>query len=381
MRVLIVNAYGAAADVGGTEKGLGLLTRELVQHDVEVSILQTFPGARLPGIATTVLHDSDARDSRLRWFENHVGDVLSLPTASVARAVDAHRPDVVHTHNLQGLGTGVWEICRRRGSPVFHTLHDYHLLCPRVTLMRANGDPCRPSPALCGFRAARLARWSRSVSVLAGVSEFLIRAHDGVFPAIPRHVIRNPMQSEAGSAPTRPASPPHTLGYIGNLSREKGVDVLLRAAPALAERHLELRIAGGGRLEDEVVEAARTASNVSFHGIVKGDGKRDFLASCDIGVVPSVWAEPGGPTHTIVEWLGAGRPILVSPRGGLGEIIDDCAGAIAVEPTVKAIVSAVDALLDPGTWAAAVERVRPIDGEGEVERWVAQNLDVYRSLA
>jgi len=380
VRVLIVNAYGAAADIGGTEKGLGLLTRQLVDHGVEVSIVQAFPGAQLPEIATTVLHRSAARDSRLRWFENHAGDVLSLPTGSMARAVDAHAPDVVHTHNLQGLGTGVWETCRRRGTPVFHTLHDYHLLCPRVTLMRANGEPCRPSPALCGFRSARLARWAGSVSVLAGVSEFLIRAHDGLFPSIPRHVIRNPMQSERGRVPTRPASPPRTIGYIGNLSREKGVDVLLRAAPALAERDLELRIAGGGRLEGEVAEAARGASNVSVHGVVTGEGKHAFLASCDIGVVPSVWAEPGGPTHTIVEWLGAGRPILVSPRGGLGEVIDECPGAIAVEPTVKAIVSAVDALLDPGTWAAAVERVRPIDAEGEVERWVAQNLDVYRSL-
>jgi glycosyltransferase involved in cell wall biosynthesis len=380
VHVLIVNAYGAAADVGGTEKGLGLLTRNLVERGIEVSILQAFPGAQLPGIATTVLHESDGRTSQRRRVGNHIGDVLSHPTRAVARAVDASKPDVVHTHNLQGLGTGVWEISRRRGTPVFHTLHDYHLLCPRVTLMRANGEPCRPHPALCGFRAARLARWAGAVSVLAGVSDFLVRAHDGVFPAIPRHVIRNPMQIDAA----RPLRPPsrslRTIGYIGNLSREKGVDVLLRAASALGERGLELRIAGGGRLEEDVAEAARTTPSVSLHGVVKGEGKWEFLEGCDLGVVPSVWAEPGGPTHTIVEWLGAGRPTLVSPRGGLGEIIGDCPGAIAVEPTVKGIVAAVDALLDPGAWAAAVERVRPVESEGEVERWMAQNLDVYRSL-
>jgi glycosyltransferase involved in cell wall biosynthesis len=381
MRVLIVNAYGAAADVGGTEKGLGMLTRHLVERRIDVSILQAFPGTMLPGITTTVLHDSDGRDSRLRWFENHAGDMLSVPTRAVSRAIDAHGPDVVHTHNLQGLGTGVWELCRRRGTPVFHTLHDYHLLCPRVTLMRANGEPCRPNPALCGLRSKRLARWAGAVSVLGGVSEYLIRAHDGVFPPVPRHVIRNPMQNEAGPTLPRPSSAPRAIGYLGNLSREKGVDVLLQAASALAERGLELRIAGGGRLEDAVSDGARTMPNVSFRGVVTGEAKREFLASCDIGVIPSVWAEPGGPTHTIVEWLGAGRPTLVSPRGGLGEIIGDCPGAIAAEPTVKAIVSAVDELLKPGAWAAAVNRVRPIESEGEVERWVAQNLDIYRSLA
>jgi glycosyltransferase involved in cell wall biosynthesis len=381
VRVLIVNAYGAAADVGGTEKGLGMLTCHLVERGTDVSILQAFPGAQLTGIKTTVLHDSDGSDNRLRWFENHVGDVLSLPTRAVSRAIDAHAPDVVHTHNLQGFGTGVWEICRRRGTPVFHTLHDYHLLCPRVTLMKANGEPCRPNPALCGFRASRLARWADAVSVLAGVSEFLIRAHDGVFPPVPRHVIRNPMQSEAGPPLARPSSPPRAIGYLGNLSREKGVDVLLQAAAPLAERRLELRIAGAGRLEDAVSAAAGAMANVSFHGVVTGEAKREFLAGADLGLIPSVWAEPGGPTHTIVEWLGAGRPALVSPRGGLGEIIGDCPGAIAVEPTVKAIVSAVDELLEPGAWAAAVDRVRPVESGGDVERWVAQNLDIYRSLA
>jgi glycosyltransferase involved in cell wall biosynthesis len=381
MRVLIVNAYGAAADVGGTEKGLGMLARDLVGRGIDVSILQAFPGMTLPGIATTVLHDSDGRANRLRWFENHAGDVLSMPTRAVSLAIEAHAPDVVHTHNLQGLGTGVWEICRRRGTPVFHTLHDYHLLCPRVTLMRANGEPCRPNPALCGLRAKRLARWAGAVSVLGGVSDYLIRAHDGVFPPVPRYVIRNPMQYETGSPWPRPSTPPRAIGYLGNLSREKGVDVLLQAAPELARRNLELRIAGAGRLEGHVSEAAGTAANVSFHGVVKGETKREFLAGCDIGVIPSVWAEPGGPTHTIVEWLGAGRPTLVSPHGGLGEVIGDCPGAIPAEPTIKAIVSAVDELLEPGAWAAAVDRVRPIESEGEVERWVAQNLDIYRSLS
>src|SRR5262249_41331323 len=184
------------------------------------------------------------------------------------------------------------------------------------------------------------------VAWAGGLSGFLPRAHDGVSPPVPRHVIRNPMQNEAGPPLPRPSSPPRVVGYIGNLSREKGVDILLRAAGPLGERGLELRLAGGGRPEDTGSEAARAMANVSFQGVVKGEAKREFLAGCDIGVIPSVWAEPGGPTHTIVEWLGAGRPALVSPHGGLGEIIDECPGAIAVEPTVKAIVSAVDELLE-----------------------------------
>ena len=51
-----------------------------------------------------------------------------------------HAPDVVHTHNLTGVSTAIWEVCRRLDLPVFHSLHDYYLLCPR------NGPPIIFSP-------------------------------------------------------------------------------------------------------------------------------------------------------------------------------------------------------------------------------------------
>lgn len=376
----MVNAYGAAPAVGGTEKGVALLTRHLVDRGFDVAMLQAFPGAALPGIATTVLHDADGRSDRLRWLGNHVGDGLSRPSDSLVEAVEAHAPDLVHTHNLQGMGTGLWEVCRRRAIPVVHTLHDYHLLCPRVTLMRSGGEPCRPHPALCGLRTKRLMRWSGGVSQLAGVSAFLVRAHRDLFPDVPAHVVRNPIQPLPAARYHPPASPPRTIGYLGNLTREKGVDLLLEAASSLAALGMTVRIAGDGRLAPEVVAAARGQESVSFEGVVTGAEKAEFLDTCDIGIIPSVWAEPGAPTQTMVEWLAARRPTLVSKRGGLGEVVDEFAGAIGLEPTVDGIVSAVAALVEPKRWVEAVEAVRPLQVEGQVDRWVEQYLRIYGSV-
>ena len=61
-------------------------------------------------------------------------------------------------------------------------------------------------------------------------------------------------------------------------------------------------------------------------------------------------------------------------------MIADCPGAIAVEPTVEDLVSAVKQLLEPEAWSRAVDRVRPVTADGQVERWVETNLEVYRSL-
>ena len=139
----------APADVtaGGAEKHVHELARELRSRGHELAFLHAFPsrdGQYEPD--TTVLHATDWRDDQVRRVRNHVDDWLSLPAERLRQVVAAHRPDVVHTHNLPGISTGIWEVCRRLGLPVVHTLHDYQLLCPRKSLMRSDGEPCRPAP-------------------------------------------------------------------------------------------------------------------------------------------------------------------------------------------------------------------------------------------
>jgi glycosyltransferase involved in cell wall biosynthesis len=380
MRLLLVNGHGDDETVGGAEQVVSLLARELPNRGFDVSLLRAFPG-RGSVEEQTILHRTDWRKSEGRRLRNHLGDLLAQPTRPIAEAVGRHRPDVVHTHNLVGIGTGVWEACRRAGVPVVHTLHDYYLLCPRVTLLRRDGRACRPSPALCGLRANRLARWSGAVGHATGVSQHVLDAHARIFESAERHVIRNPLTSNRFGSLPLPRSPLRTLGYIGSLTEAKGITVLLEAGPQLSELGLELQVAGDGRLREAVERAASALPNVSYAGPVQGGPKEAFFAGCDLGVVPSVWAEPGGPTLAMVEWLAAGRPVLVSRRGGLVEVIGSYPGSIGVEPTVAGILGAVRELTDPAPWADAVSRVRAPAGDDAVASWVDAYASIYRSVA
>jgi len=301
MRVLMVSAHGNDASSGGVERGLTLLAERLTARGDEVEFLQAFP-PRVPvgEWKRSVLHPTDWRDARSRRLKNHIDDVVARPSQKLEEALAAHRPDIVHSHNLPGITTGVWEVCRRLGLPIVHTLHDYHLLCPRVSLTRRDGEPCRPSPFLCGFRVRRLARWAPVVTHVTGVSRYLIDAHAHLFPEAKLHVIRHPMASAAPGEFAPPAPVPKVLGCIGSLDRTKGVDLLLAAAPRLAALGFTLRLAGDGRLRDEVARAAAHRPNVEWDGPVVGDRKARFFEACDMGVIPSVWAEPGGPTYTVV---------------------------------------------------------------------------------
>jgi glycosyltransferase involved in cell wall biosynthesis len=377
----MVSAHGEDPSSGGVEKLLAELSSRLIAHGLEVAFLQAFPPrARVGDSERTVLHRTDWRDDRVRRVKNHVRDVLAWPGGDLDRALTRHRPDVVHTHNLPGISTGVWEVCRRLRLPVVHSLHDYYLLCPRVTLMRSDAEPCRPNPMLCGLRTRRLARWAPAVSHVIGVSQYVLDMHARLFPRAEFHLIRHPMGPSSAGQLRPPRARPMVLGYIGSLDRIKGVHLLLDAASRLEALGVRLRIAGDGRLRDEVALSAEQRSNVNWDGPVMGEEKKRFFESCDLGLVPSVWAEPGGPTFTMVEWLSAGRPVLVSNRAGLGEVAGVYPGSIPVEPTADSIVESVAELIEPLRWHELVAAVRPINSEREADEWANRHESLYRSM-
>jgi glycosyltransferase involved in cell wall biosynthesis len=201
-----------------------------------------------------------------------------------------------------------------------------------------------------------------------------------VFSGARVHVVRNPLPRTRAGAFSPPGARLRTIGYLGALEAIKGVDQLLAAAPELMRLGYKLRLAGEGRMRPAVEHAAAHSPGVAYDGVVAGPAKEAFLQRCDLGIMPSVWAEPGGPSFAMVEWLSAGRPAVVSNRGGLGEAINLFPGAIAVEPTAQGIVAAVAPFLDETAWRRAVERVRrPDSAEDGLNRWVCEHERILRS--
>jgi glycosyltransferase involved in cell wall biosynthesis len=207
LRILLVNAEGAATSAGGAETIVAMLARGLAARGWEVEVLAAFPTDDPPEERRVVtLHGTSWRTSERRRILNHLGDLAAAPTPRLGRAVRAARPDVVHTHNLPGLSTAVWGAAAAAGARVVHTLHDYYLLCPRVTLVAPSGEPCGRG-AFCGFRSRRLRRWSHAVDEVVGVSESLLARHEGFFSRAREHVIRHPRPGPVRAA-SPPASPP-----------------------------------------------------------------------------------------------------------------------------------------------------------------------------
>jgi glycosyltransferase involved in cell wall biosynthesis len=372
VRVLLVNAHGTDTSRGGAEHNLAALAHGYLERGLEVSLLAGFPGKQAVHVPTAVLHRDDWVEHPSRRLRNHIGTLTARPTRRLRKVVADFRPDVVHTNNLPGITTAIWEVARSAGVPVVHGLHDYHLLCPRVTLMQPDGSMCRPHPLLCGLRTRRLARWADAVSHVHGPSQYILTRHAGFFGDVPSTVIRHPRAQPPGRQLAPPGDKLRTIGFIGALNPTKGVDVVLEALPALRRLGLEIRIAGHGRLRPEV-----EAAQVVYAGTVAGAAKDDFFEACDLGVVPSVWPEPAGPPFALLDWLSAGRPVISSRRGGLAESAG-LPGVQTIEPTADELVAAVERLVEPAAWKRALGEVPPSFETGEHERWIDEHERLLR---
>ncbi|HZC28111.1 MAG TPA: glycosyltransferase [Gaiellaceae bacterium] len=364
-----MNANGADVSAGGAERYVADLGSGLRERGYDVRLLAAAP-ARDDALAaeTIVLHRRDWRDSVARRAANRLGELRRRPSAEVIRAIEAVAPDVVHTNTLPGITTGIWDACARRGIPVVHTLHDFYLLCLRTSLMRRDGRPCSTRPLVCEWRMRGVADDAGAVRHVIGVSRFIVDRHREVLSAAAPHVVRHPVPFVDVVSP--PPRAPAVIGYLGRLESEKGAGLLAEAAPELRRGGFSILVAGDGRARRRVEDTA----GIEYVGVVHGAAKERFLARCDVGIVPSLWPEPGGPPYTVLEWLAAGRPVLVTTRGGLAEAGALFAGVRSFEPTVEALVRAATAIRSERPAATPFSEG---DADADRARWLDEHEQVY----
>jgi glycosyltransferase involved in cell wall biosynthesis len=280
-----------------------------------IQSLYAKPARPKAGLATRALWH--ARDG----WNTHAGEVLGS-------IMDRFRPDVLHTHNIDGLSPIVWASARRRGIPVVHTAHDLHLVCPKATLIR-RGDaicedaalPCHLYRAWYGLRAAAVQRFcSPSAFLLEKHREYGVEGERG-------EVVRNgvPMPWLDRAAKRRPRGPgdPLRVVFMGQLGRHKGLHTILRAIRQgdLTAANLELHVAGAGSMESEVREAACSDPRIRFHGFVRAGAKSELLGSADLFLIGSTYYD--NAPLSIVEAYGHGVPVVASRIGGLPEMVRD----------------------------------------------------------
>jgi glycosyltransferase involved in cell wall biosynthesis len=164
--------------------------------------------------------------------------------------------------------------------------------------------------------------------------------------------------------------------YLGRLSREKGVETLLRAHEAAGT--WDLVVAGTGPLERGLQMRYR---NAQFVGQLSGQALKATIGGASAIVVPSEWYE--NCPMSVLEAMAYGKPVVASRIGGIPELVVDGETGVLFEPgdagELQRHVSRLmgDASLRPRMGAAG--RIRA-ERQFSIEKHNANLIDTYRSL-
>jgi glycosyltransferase involved in cell wall biosynthesis len=272
-----------------------------------------------------------------------IDGIYSLPSKQqVSDAIAQMEPDLVHVHNFFPLlSPSVYDACLDADVPVVQTLHNYRLLCPKAMPFR-NGQICEDcfdrvvpwAGILHGcYRNSHIQ--SASVAAMLGLHHWQRTWHKRVDAYIALSDFQKQVFVRSGLPEERFFVKPNfvfgsespddsTRGdfalFVGRLSEEKGVDVLL---DAYLQHHLTipLKIIGDGPSRAALEEKAAGLPQVTFLGRQDATVVMQMMQIAQFLVFPSIWYE--GFPLTIAEAYACRLPTIASNLGTMSEIVVD----------------------------------------------------------
>ncbi|MEY4723280.1 MAG: hypothetical protein RLZZ324_793 [Candidatus Parcubacteria bacterium] len=376
MKIMMVNnLYGALAR-GGAEKVVEAEALALVAAGHAVTVVSLDPDAPEAGDESSgfggireIRYAPNARATkrfllpghfsyldlaRHGWFARllwHVHDMCNVVSArSLRRIIEREKPDVVHTHNLMGLGFMIPRMLRRIGVRHVHTVHDVQLLDPSGLLIATP----RPDVELAPHQAAyawlmRALMGSPQAVCFPSAFHKGIHLARGFFPKSRHAVLRNPAPYAPRGGILGRGERDKVFLFAGQLEEHKGASDLL---DAWIHAHIEdarLEIVGSGILLAVLQQRASELTDVHMPGRLSGIALSEAYDRASWIVVPSRVIE--NAPSALMEALSRGVPAIAARSGGIPELVRDGENGILFAP------GDVDAL------AAALKRADAMDPE------------------
>lgn len=272
------------------------------------------------------------------------------------RILHDEQPDVMHVHNFFPLlSPAIFYAADNLETATVMTLHNYRLYCAAGIPMR-DGQPCticlnRKSvvPALrygC-YRGSRVATvpmvlmielhramrtWTDQVDVFIALSDFQKRlmAQAG----LPDETIHVKPQFYPDPPEAQPwGSRENKIIFIGRLSEEKGVRILIETWRAWGAGAPRLEIIGDGPLKDGLARASAELGltrKISFAGQLPFDEAQRHLSGARALVLPSLCFE--GFPMVIREAFALTVPVVASRLGPLPGIVPEGIAGVLFRP-------------------------------------------------
>ncbi len=222
--------------------------------------------------------------------------------------------------------------------------------------------PYRPSQfyAAVQRRTHRVAHYAFTINDVAGEilrSKGYVGPITRVFHGVDEREFR-PMDASGLRSELSLEGP--VVGYVGRLTKKKGVDVLVRAVADLSDPP-GLLIVGSGEEKaalERLAEECGVAGRTRFVTGVTHEQIPLYLNAMDVMVLPSIrtetFNEPFG--RVLVEAMACGTPVIGTTCGSMGLVLGE-AGIIAQDDDVRELRDAIAGLLGSDERRAELSRL------------------------
>ena len=329
MKIAIVNTLYAPNQIGGAEKSVQALAENFVLAGNKVILIclgKESASYLLNGVVVKVLKiENDywpfelgnkkayqkflwhLKDASNKKYENAISEFLFDFSASI-----------LFSNNLTGFSTKVWRVAQKLNIKIVHTLRDYYLQCPSTTKFKNNLNCDKPC-LNCMLLSLPKKKDTNRVDYVIGISKFILSDHikNGYFKNVPNKVIYNGF--DITSHQISEAKNTITFGYIGQINKSKGIELLLESFSKINTYPWKLLIAGA--IDDVYLNYLKTinsSAQIEFLGHTKSNL---FFKKIDVLIVPSLWNEPFG--RVVLESIINRKPVIGSNKGGISELLSN----------------------------------------------------------
>jgi glycosyltransferase involved in cell wall biosynthesis len=256
----------------------------------------------------------------------------------INRLIDKAAPDIAHLHNIyHHISPSILKVLKQRDIPVVLTAHDLKVACPAYAMLAPDGV-CERCKGGRFYQVAvnRCIKQSLMLSTVVMLESYLhhwLRSYrDNVDVIVTPSKFYKDKLTEWGWDPGGITHVPNYVDidkytpvpaagdyfvFFGRLSREKGLDTLIRSAAKAGAR---LRIVGTGPDAETLAQLVDTLqADVEFTGYRSGADLHAEVANARAVVLPSEWYE-NGPI-SVLEAYALSTPVIGADIGGIPEFI------------------------------------------------------------
>ena len=168
-------------------------------------------------------------------------------------------------------------------------------------------------------------------------------------------------------------------GWVGRVSREKGVDIFIDALASLSDRVIQGAILGDGpeRAAEQARAEAVAPARFLWLGAVPNAAR--YFAAFDLFVMSS---RTEGLPMVLLEAMAAGIPIVTTNVGGIPQLLSPSEGVLVPPEDPKALAAAMRAALDNRNATAARAHAAQLRQHNDfnVGPWSDRYETLYRHL-